>query len=1163
MNPRSWLRSLLFDNTTPRPERRGQRSRSRSRRANAISPRLETLEDRLAPATISISDASAAEGASALKFIDRFVADGSGGLSSSRLSTFGPDGNGDGVQDFYVTSGLTDQILRYDGRNGAFLDVFVGSGSGGLDDPHGVAFGPSDGMLYVSSYGSHDVLRYNGATGAFVDRVASGLSQPLGLTFGNDGNLYIADHGAHKILRYNSSSGLLSDFVSARSGGLDSPYRPAFGPDGNLYLGSAGTKQVLRYDGQTGAFLDVFASTSVASQGRGPAPIAFGPDGYLYTTARPTPTCCDTSIIRFDASNGAFVDSYTLGRDGWAFILGPDGLVYDSANSSGGFVDRFGSSSLAAFTVKLDSPSATPVTVNYATASGTALAGSDFTAVSGTVTFAPGQTSQTILVNTIDNSALEPVETFVVNLSNPSGATIADGQAVGTILDNDGVPNPSGPTISIGNVAATEGSSAMNFIDDFVSADSGGVSQPRGALIGPDGNLYVASFVSDQILKYDARNGAFLGVFVATGSGGLDGPWAMVFGPDGNGDQVNDLYVGSEFSHSILRYNGVTGEFIDAFVPSGGYGRLVKPKGLTFGPDGHLYVSSGQTTPTFWPWEVLRFDGQTGAFLDIFVTNGSGGLANPNDLRFGPDGSLYVTSNHTDQILRYNGVTGAFVDAFVPAGSGGLDNPTFLEFRPDGLYVAGQFSNSVTRYNPATGAYIDTPVPTGSGGLSNPFCFVFDSTGALLVGSTNTNQILRYSPASQAAFKVTLSAPSATEITVDYSTSNGTAVAGSDYQQSLYTLKFAPGVTTRTILVPTLDDTIAEPTETFTVNLSNVSGGTIADGQGVGSILDNEIATQFYVVNDGLSDQTYRYSAGGASLATTNLGSSNTAPRGAASNVAGDRIWVADANKAVYVYNPAGTLLGSWTAGSLASNAEVEGFATNGTDVWIVDSRQDKVFKYTGAASRLSGSQNAASSFNLAGGNNNPKGIVTDGTSIWVVNDGGTDKVYKYTMTGALLGSWTITGAGSTPTGITLDPTGPGHLWVVDGGTDRVYEYSGALTRISGSQSPSSNFVLAAGNSNPQDIADPVGAGVSLAPTATTLTSGSANPAAPAQALTFTATVTGGADGEVVELHDNTNDGAVIATAQLSGGSAAFSVPAHALALGKHELAAVYPGTGA
>ncbi len=80
--------------------------------------------------------------------------------------------------------------------------------------------------------------------------------------------------------------------------------------------------------------------------------------------------------------------------------------------------------------------------------------------------------------------------------------------------------------------------------------------------------------------------------------------------------------------------------------------------------------------------EVLRYDGRTGAFLGAFVSAGSGGLDDPGDLTFGPDGNLYVGSFATDEVLRYDGATGAFLDAFVSAGSGGLDAPQRPDLRP-------------------------------------------------------------------------------------------------------------------------------------------------------------------------------------------------------------------------------------------------------------------------------------------------------------------------------------------------------------------------------------------------------------------------------------------------------------------------------------------------
>ncbi len=232
--------------------------------------------------------------------------------------------------------------------------------------------------------------------------------------------------------------------------------------------------------------------------------------------------------------------------------------------------------------------------------------------------------------------------------------------------------------------------------------------------------------------------------------------------------------------------------------------------------------------------------------------------------------------------------------------------------------------------------------------------------------------------------------------------------------------------------------------------------------------------TKFYVVDDASANLTYEYAADSSAVESYSLNGANASPRGAASTVAGDKVWVVDANKKVYVYNDSGVLLGAWTAGSVASNATIEGITTDGTDVWLIDARQDRVYRYANAASRLSGSQNAISSFALNSGNRNPKDIVTDGTNLWVVNDSTTDKVFKYTLTGSLVGSWTIDTANKAPTGLTIDPSGASQsIWIVDNGTDRVYEYTNSRSKNSGSQSAALSFALATGNNNPQGIADP------------------------------------------------------------------------------------------
>src|SRR4029077_21168473 len=146
------------------------------------------------------------------------------------------------------------------------------------------------------------------------------------------------------------------------------------------------------------------------------------------------------------------------------------------------------------------------------------------------------------------------------------------------------------------------------------------------------------------------------------------------------------------------------------------------------------------------------------------------------------------------------------------------------------------------------------------------------------------------------------------------------------------------------------------------------------------------------------------------------------------------------------------------------------------------DSYSDKVYKYTGAASRLSGGQNAASSFSLASGRNgdsNPQDIVTDGTSFWVV-DGTTLKVFKYTLSGSSLGSWAIDPANTHPTGITINPNNVSDVWIVDSVALKVFQYAGAATRTSGSQNAAATFALAPGDTNPQGIADPPPAAMKL-----------------------------------------------------------------------------------
>jgi DNA-binding beta-propeller fold protein YncE len=1050
------------------------RVRSRPHKARSRRLYLETLEDRTVP-TVSISVAGAT--LNEIGSPSAFISAGSGGLSSPLGITLGPDGN------LYV-AGNGGAVLRYNGTTGAYLNTFVPKGSGGLafTNYDGLAFGP-DGNLYVGSGATNQVLEYNGSTGAFIKAFVTagsgGLDTPTGVTFGPDGNLYVSGKFSQSVLRYQgplkSSPGAPlpasgqsgATFVAPSSGGLFRPFNAIFGPDGNLYVDGGHTVGILRYNGSTGAFIDTFipGDTGQFSGGRG---MVFDPDGRLYVGDS------GQGIHRYDAQGNylgdllADVVSSTLNEPlGLTFDAQGALLMSSSNNNAVMRCDR-------GVVVSLSAASPTPVSVNYATADGTApagnaTAGNDYYAQSGTVTFAPGQTSRRVLLVTQEEPALDGNESFTLQLSNPTGgATIAAGTATVTIVD---------PVrqFSVGDTAAIEGDHTAHYRGAFVQGIAGiGFDN---VTVGPDGNLYTSTGQGPSesgVDRYNGTTGALIDHFVADGQ--TAGSRDPVF-------HAGYLYVGSAFKNEVLRFDATTGAFVDVFINGG----AVSPEALTFGPDGNLYVADSAGG------SVVRYDGTTGQSLGTFIAAGSGGMNGPRSVTFDPTGSyLDVTSSGSNQVLQYNAQTGAFVGV---AASAGLSDPIDAKFGPDGLlYVLSNGNNRILRYA-ANGAYVDDYVPAGSGGMVQARHMAFGPDGDLYVAALN--QILRFGTGNEALFTVTNTTPSTLPLTVNYATADGTAVSTGlhpNYTASSGTLTFPPGATTATIAVPLLESGSQTAPLTFTLTLSNPEAATLSRSQATATIAPSDQSAKFYVVNDatptiGGTNTAYKYQPPGTAQAPFGLGLNDLDPRGVAANAAGTTEWVVDANKNVYVYSPGGTLLGSWSAAGLSSSATLTGIATNGTDLWLVDSSSDKVYKCAGAASRLSGSQSAAGSFSLAGGKNgdpNPQDIVTDGTSLWIV-DGTALKVFKYTLSGSLLGSWSIDKANAHPTGITINPNNVSDIWIVDSGTLKVYDYAGAASRTSGSQSAAALFALAAGDTNPQGIADPPPADMLLTPAAAPL----------------------------------------------------------------------------
>jgi streptogramin lyase len=231
-----------------------------------------------------------------------------------------------------------------------------------------------------------------------------------------------------------------------------------------------------------------------------------------------------------------------------------------------------------------------------------------------------------------------------------------------------------------------------------IFAQGNGLGSPRGALIGPDGNLYVGNSDGYNVLRFSGVDGSFIDIFAS--GGGLKGPRGIIFGPDGN------LYVASKSNSNVVRFNGTTGQFMDVFVPTNS-GGLDGARGLVFGPDGNLYVASFGDVIGPMSSAVLRYSGADGSFMDVFATDAASNTSNGiNGLTFGPDGNLYVTKGSSDTIIRYDGKTGQQIDYFVQ-GNGIPGDPNGILFGPDGnLYVADLTSGGVIQFDGTTGDFI-------------------------------------------------------------------------------------------------------------------------------------------------------------------------------------------------------------------------------------------------------------------------------------------------------------------------------------------------------------------------------------------------------------------------------------------------------------------------
>lgn len=410
----------------------------------------------------------------------------------------------------------------------------------------------------------------------------------------------------------------------------------------------------------------------------------------------------------------------------------------------------------AVFTVTLDKQSPHTITIDYATADGNATAGSDYTNASGTLTFAPGATSQTITVPVLGDTLDEPDETFTVELSGAANATISDGQGVGTITDDDVSVSPllvtntndNGPgslrnAIEFANT--NPGSDTITFnipVTDtgFVDADS--------VLLGGDAAPDV--FVIRPLSALPALNDSAGGTAIDGRTQAIFGDETNPFGPeivlDGNGagDETNGLTIRSAENRvvglNIQQFDGggIWAETSGAqrnwiagnYVGTDATGTMARPNtwGIVIQPGANNNVvgTDGNGAEDDWESNLVSGNVNQGVLLNAWV---AGVPIERNVLagnRIGTDATGTMTLGNGTLGVQINGA-GARFNRIGTDGDGisdGLERNPVSGNASDGIRLSGWTSENVI-----AGNYIGTDV-TGAAALGNTGSGVWIAGGA-------------------------------------------------------------------------------------------------------------------------------------------------------------------------------------------------------------------------------------------------------------------------------------------------------------------------------------------------------------------------------------------------------------------------------------------------
>ncbi|MFN2471085.1 MAG: Calx-beta domain-containing protein [Gaiellaceae bacterium] len=531
------------------------------------------------------------------------------------------------------------------------------------------------------------------------------------------------------------------------------------------------------------------------------------------------------------------------------------------------------------FTVSLSAASSQTVTVQYATGGGTAAAGTDYTAKSGTLSFAPGETSKPLAVSVIGDDLDEGDETFGLALSSPTNATIAAGSATVTITDDDtkptvdttaatsvtqtgatlnGTVNPHGKATTYRFEYGTSPGSYPNSTTT-AAAGSGTAAQPVSATLVnlTAGTTYYFRLVATSAAgtTYGAERSFTTGqpsLSIANASAGeTNAPGTMTFTVTLSAASTQPVTV------SYATADGTATAPADFGATSGSVtfnaGQISKTISVAIVGDSLDEIDETFTVLLSGATNASIADGQaTGTIADEDPTPGlATGNASVTEGNVGatPTAAFTVTlgapSGRTVTV-DWSTADGSAVSPLDYVGTSGS-----LTFAP------GQTTKTVNVT--VNGDVLDELDETFTVNLAAPVnATLTDAQGVGTIVDDEAAPTLSVSDVSvneadaatkKATFTVTLSAASGLTVTVDYATQNVTAVSPADYDTTSGTLTFAPGQTSKAVDVTFRNDALDEPDETFDLKLSNPANATISDSSGTATILDDD-ATSSVSVND-------------------------------------------------------------------------------------------------------------------------------------------------------------------------------------------------------------------------------------------------------------------------------------------------------------------------